>query len=86
LTKADILNKRRFASISIKNCFADVKENDGPVLGDPRRWRKLWHCHFLSFSRMSGRSGVCRSDALKITTWTKEYWSALHPYTWAALT
>ena len=28
LTKADILNKRRFASISIKNCFADVKEND----------------------------------------------------------
>jgi hypothetical protein len=34
MTKADMLNKRRFASISIKNCFAGVKLNDGTLLAD----------------------------------------------------
>ena len=47
--------------------FRDCKRQrkSGSVLGDPWRRRKLWYCHFLSLSRVSGGSGVCRSHALR---------------------
>ena len=43
---------------------ASAKENPDLFLGDPRWRRQLWHCYVVSISRVSGGSGLCRSDAL----------------------